>query len=193
MSVSLIIGIRTSGLLPREIFSVPGGLIVARSALRDSKGSNIVYGGTHKLLSEMENLWRKSGNVSMTQFYFFNKAVSDYKNSVYDMCGSITSQQWDKEVVEASFVISDEDEASSLCLPIAECGACQDERLGMELEEIKAVMTGNLLENDRQQSQVEHTMTDLDFQDFSCPVGVLCILSCLFYLACLITSYFCDI
>ena len=189
----IIIGIKTSSLLPREIFSVPGGLIVARSALRDSKGSNIVYGGTHKLLSEMEDLWRKSGNVSMTQFYFFNKAVFDYRNSVYDICRSVTSQQWDKEVVDSPFIIADEDGASSLCLPIAECEDCHEERLRNKLEENEAVLKGDLWEANGERSQLDHIMTDLDFQDFSCPAEVLCILSCLSYLAYLITNYFCDI
>ena len=52
-------------------------------------------------------------------------------------------------MVEAPFIIANEDGASSLCPPIAEREDCHEERRGNGLEEIEAVLNADLWEVNR--------------------------------------------
>ena len=51
MSTDILIGLKSSELQPRLLFTLPSGLGVYRCCLRDCWGSNIAFGGPHELVS----------------------------------------------------------------------------------------------------------------------------------------------
>ena len=72
----LLIGIKTVSLEPELLFTLPSGIGVYRSKIRDMWGSNICYGGPHKTFTQA--LKRIGGNhMLMTAF------VDSYRHSTY--------------------------------------------------------------------------------------------------------------
>ena len=53
MPTDILIGLKSSELQPRLLFTLPSGLGVYRCCLRDCWGSNIAFGGPHKLISSI--------------------------------------------------------------------------------------------------------------------------------------------
>ena len=80
--VNLLIGIKETSLEPKHLFELPCGLGVYQGPLTDKFGSNLCYGGPHKLFSMVNK--RFGGNFNHISIYF-NNIATQYRNSVYPM------------------------------------------------------------------------------------------------------------
>ena len=78
--VKLLLGIKNSPLVPTLKFSLPGGLGVYESNMRDKWGSNIIYGGPHKLFTQMNS--RNGSNFHHVQV-MLTEITNSYRNSPY--------------------------------------------------------------------------------------------------------------
>jgi len=90
--IKLLIGIKSSPLSPKLIFSLPGGLGVYASSLRDKWGSRIIYGGPHKIFTQFN--YRNGMNFHHIQVMLSGQAAS-YRESVYPiirMCTRLDDQ-----------------------------------------------------------------------------------------------------
>ena len=80
--IKLLIGIKSSSLSPKLMFSLPGGLGVYTSSLRDKWGSRIIYGGPHQIFTQFNN--RSGMNFHQIQVMLSGQAGS-YRDSVYPL------------------------------------------------------------------------------------------------------------
>ena len=77
--VHLLLGIKDTELEPALIFTLPNGLGVYRSKLKDKFGSSICYGGPHKSFTKIIEM--TGAHVSNFMVMFTNS----YKNSLYNL------------------------------------------------------------------------------------------------------------
>ena len=78
--VQLLLGIKDTALDPIQLFSLPCGLGVYQSELRDKFASRICYGGPHSLFSEVNQ--NVSGDFNHINV-FFSRIASVYRDSIY--------------------------------------------------------------------------------------------------------------
>ena len=83
--VKLIVGIKDTELEPHCLFQLPSGVGVYKSPLTDMFGSNICYGGPHKIFSDVNKNCK--GNLNHVNV-FFTQMVNQYKNSPYSALSS---------------------------------------------------------------------------------------------------------
>jgi len=79
-SVQLLVGLKDARLDPVLMFTLPCGLGVYQSPLKDKFGSRICYGGPHKIFSEVN--MKEGGNVHHFSI-FFSQIAANYRNSLY--------------------------------------------------------------------------------------------------------------
>ena len=80
--VHLLIGINDPELEPVRLFNLPSGLGVYRSALTDIFGSNICYGGPHRVFSRIN-----INQGPMVNTIMFANEVAMFRDSVYGNSG----------------------------------------------------------------------------------------------------------
>ena len=80
MPTKLLIGIKSSTLQPQLEFSLPSGLGVFRSEIKDKFGSRLCYGGPSKFFTQVNR--RCNGSFNFTRC-FFMECISNYKESVF--------------------------------------------------------------------------------------------------------------
>ena len=74
-SVQLLIGIRSSELMPEKLLELPNGLMVFRAKIKDKHGSSIMYGGPHRTFNQMQS------DIGSMNFNFLNATFSELHNA----------------------------------------------------------------------------------------------------------------
>ena len=77
--VSIIVGIHDSFLMPKHLLTLPNGLMVYKGSLMDIHGSDLIFGGPHP---EVSNVNRSQAGFHHMQILFTDQ-YTHYKNSVY--------------------------------------------------------------------------------------------------------------
>ena len=78
--VQLLVSLKDPDLEPVNLFQLPSGIGVYKSPFVDKFGSNICYGGPHKIFSNVNE--KCKGNFNHVNIYF-SQMVNQYKNSIY--------------------------------------------------------------------------------------------------------------
>ena len=87
----LLIGVKDTGLEPTLIFQLPSGLGVFKSPLKDKFGSNICYGGPHRIFSEANE---KAGGFHVS--VHFTQMINQYRNSLYPSLSKVIEPEFDE-------------------------------------------------------------------------------------------------
>ena len=74
----LLIGIKSTGLDPVQIFQLPSGLAIFKSPIADKYGSRYCYGGPHAVFSSVNQM----NNVNHVNAFFL-EVTNQYRNSLY--------------------------------------------------------------------------------------------------------------
>lgn len=109
-AIKLLIGIKDAALGPVALWSLPCGLTVYRSQLRDKFGSNICYGGPHTLFTQINK--QAHGDINLINV-FFSKAASAYHSSIYS---SIVASELDFEYHSELPTAKLRDQRNNYCL-----------------------------------------------------------------------------
>ena len=108
----MLLGFRVPDLTPQLEFSMPNGLGCFRCPFKDVHGSDIAYGGSHHIISEIN---KKFGSVSVNQLsVMLQQTVSAYQGSPW-MTLDVESCSFQPLVLPMGKLQSESIEATPLC------------------------------------------------------------------------------
>ena len=77
--IKLLIGIKSTELMPEKICELPSGLMVFRAKIKDKFGSTLLYGGPHKSFTNVHTQYNQIGFTHMT--VMFTELYRAYQDS----------------------------------------------------------------------------------------------------------------
>lgn len=127
--VHLLLGLKDTELEPKLLFSLPNGLGVYRSKLKDKFGSTLCYGGPHPVFTRVHRL--SNGRVN----HFMAMFVNSYRNSIYSIL-SDSEERFENEYEHNGFgvyihkeqgQVYSIDTDSELCCKVFPTPLCEDD------------------------------------------------------------------
>ena len=109
----MVLGMRTPNLLPRVVFMLPSGLMVAKTQIVDMYGSRIVFGGTSHAITHANMLAGVNFTTELGQS-FYKQEYIQFKNSVYG--NDSIMKNWDQEAKDSPIIVMEDDDEADCTL-----------------------------------------------------------------------------